>query len=395
MWLEKGEFLVKQGDSADAAFLIEDGSVEILLDSANGRRVLAVLGPGEIVGEMALVDGSTRTASVRAREACRVLPITSDQVDKRVGAADPILRLILTTVLERFRATLKTLENGQPTSHVSINKEVKAAAAQHLRSVKEFELALERGQILIYYQPIVELTTGLTVSFEALARWQHPYRGLIQPSHFVPMAEANGLSTALALHCLREVQRDILALGDAMACVPHVSMNISGQDLASDAFSEALQSFPRDTERRITLELTETSLVSNPTTAALMLEKVRQLGFRIAIDDFGTGHSSLNYVRTLPVDTLKIDKAFVQGASHCATTHSIIVSMVQLANSLQLDTIAEGIETAADLDAVTALGCKYGQGYLFGRPAPLDDVLACLAARQETADAEGSDRDAA
>ena len=386
MRLEANDFLVRQGDSAEAAFLIEEGTVEVVLESRHGSRILAVLGPGEIVGEMALVDGSTRTASVRARETCFLLPITSEQIDKRIATADPILHLVLTTVLERFRATLKNLEgNGKAANRILVNSSVKAAAASHLRAVKDFESALGQKQIVLFYQPIVDLTTGRISSFEALARWQHPYRGLIQPIVFIPLAEANGLSAALALHCIEQVSRDLSAL-DAAASrssksldLPRISINVSGQDLTTGTLIEALEKLPHELQGRITLEVTETSLVGNLSTAADFLAKARALGFRIAVDDFGTGHSSYNYVRALPVDILKIDKAFIHGAGLDQTTRSIITSMVQLAASLDLSVVAEGIESQIDLDAVQALGCTYGQGYLFGRPIPLSETLRLLA----------------
>ena len=261
-----------------------------------------------------------------------------------------------------------------------------AAALAELRIEKELRAALAEGQVRVYYQPITRLADGRLAGFEALARWLHPTRGLVPPTTFVPIAEASGLSAELAIVCLGQVVRDLAALRARAAGRPdhverpYVAVNISGHDLTTPDFIEHLSAIARagDDASAVTLELTETALVHSPSQAADALASARRLGFKIAVDDFGTGYSSLNYIRTLPIDGLKIDKTFVQGASDCATTRSIVASMLQLAESIGLKVVGEGVETVAQHALLQMLGCEFGQGYLFGRPLPFDQTLNLL-----------------
>ena len=395
--LDADTYLIRAGDPPTCGYLIERGSVEVLLDRPDGEHVVAVLGPGEIVGEMALLDGAPRTASVRSRESCLLLPITAENIAKRLAAADPLLQLVLGTVLDRFRSTLTSVAGNMPSTTDRRGARAPAivvAATAELRLGEELDRALEGDQIVVHYQPIVRLSDNRIAGFEALARWAHPARGLVPPSVFIPLAEAAGLSGRLAHVCLTQVMRD-LAKMQAIAThrpehidPPHVAVNISGHDLKTcDLVRDlsAVVTASGGSPGWITLELTETALVHSPSEAAAKLEDARRFGFKIAVDDFGTGYSSLNYIRTLPVDVLKIDQAFVQSMPECATTHSIVVSMLQLAKTLKLAVVAEGVETAEQHAMLRKLGCDFGQGYLFGRPLPLDQTLALMNTWRSTA----------
>ncbi len=384
-------YLIREGDQPTCGYLIERGSVEVLLERLHGDRILAILGPGEIVGEMALVDQAPRTASIRAREDCHLLPITADSLAKRLAAADPVLRLVLGTIIERFRTTLSGV-GGLKASNQPGNKKsliANAAATAELRLEKELEVALREGQIIVHYQPIVRLFDGRLTGFEALARWAHPTLGLVSPATFIPIAEASGLSATLASIALRQVVQALSGLRErATRCCDRVdnlqiAVNICGYDLMNPDFVSGLGAIAADDCRGaegITLELTETALVESPGEASEALEEARRLGFKIAVDDFGTGYSSLNYIRTLPVDILKIDKSFVQGTTDSATTRSIVASMVHLGKSLGMTVVGEGIETSAQRTLLQTLGCDSGQGHLFGRPLPLDQTLDLISA---------------
>ena len=382
-------YLLRAGDAATCAYLIEQGSMEVLLEQKSGERLIAVLGPGEIVGEMALIDHAPRTASVRSREECLLLPITEENIAKRLAAADPLLRLVLGTVLDRFRATLHDASGdvGRSTARNTKRSHVAAAAREDLRLEQELGEAFADGQIMVHYQPIVRLATGRLAGFEALARWAHPTRGLVPPSMFIPLAEASGLSGPLACACLLQVTSDLAALQEAAASRPahvegpRVAVNISGQDLTTFDLVRSLSAIVENSKHStdmITLELTETALVHSPMEAAEKLREARRLGFKVAVDDFGTGYSSLNYVRMLPIDSLKIDQAFVQSMMDCATTRSIVVSMLRLAETLNVKVVGEGIETHAQRSLLQMLGCEFGQGYLFGRPLPLHQTLELM-----------------
>ena len=386
--LDEGAYLIRQGEASTCGYLIECGSVEVLIERDNGERLLAVLGEGEIVGEMALIDRAPRTASVRALEKCLLLPITAESLEKRLAAADPVLHLVLGTILDRFRAMLGTTDCVPSAERAPYRTAaLRAAANAELRLEREFAEALVEGQIAVHYQPIVRLSDGCLTGFEALARWVHPVRGLIPPITFVPIAEASGSSGALTHACLTQVMRDLPVLRSrgmprrTHVADPRISVNISGHDLMIAGFIDELVAIvtqgggsPND----ITLELTETMLVRNPGEAAVALQHARDLGFKIAVDDFGTGYSTLNYIRTLPIDMLKIDKSFIQGMTECATTRSIVASTLMLAASLEIPVVGEGIEIGEQHGLLQMLGCDYGQGYLFGRPLPLAQVLGLI-----------------
>ena len=246
---------------------------------------------------------------------------------------------------------------------------------------------MEEGQITVHYQPIVRLSNGRLTGFEALARWTHPTRGVVPPSLFIPLAESSGLSGRLARICLTHVVRDLAFLTALAAERPEhieamrIAVNVSGHDLNTADFVGDLGAIVTShgfAAENITLELTETALILSPKDAARKLTEARTLGFKVAVDDFGTGYSSLNYIRTLPVDTLKIDQAFVQGMADCATTRSIVTSMLHLAESLGLGVVGEGVETLAQRALLQKLGCDLGQGYLFGRPLPFNQTLALM-----------------
>ncbi len=393
--LDANEYLLREGDPPTCCYLIERGHVEVVLDRPDGDRILATLGPGEIVGEMALVDQAARTASVRACEECLLLPITAEHVTKRLAASDPVLRLVLGTILDRYRATLSGFSGHAHSAPTFIKRSyaIDAAALAELRIEKELQVALCNDQFRVYYQPIARLANGRLAGFEALARWLHPTRGFIPPATFVPIAEASGLSAELTAACLRQVMRDLVELRARAAARPNhidklqIAVNISAHDLTTPDFIEQLSAIAATGEgdaSSIVLELTETALVHSPSEAADALAHAQRLGFQIAVDDFGTGYSSLNYIRTLPVDELKIDKTFVQGASDCATTRSIVASMLQLAESLGLKVVSEGIETVAQHALLQMLGSEFGQGYLFGRPLPLEQTLDMMNAWHAT-----------
>ncbi|VVC56268.1 protein of unknown function [Beijerinckiaceae bacterium RH AL1] len=187
--LDANDYLLRAGDLSSCGYLIEQGSVEVLIERATGEHVLAVLGPGEIVGEMALLDNAPRTASVRAREACLLLPMTSEHLAARFAAADPVLRLVMGTILDRFRCTLAQVYGNSPTPSAPMAAERQsavAAAMAELRLQEELQNAFEKGQILVHYQPIVRLADGRLSGFEALARWAHPSRGFVPPPSSCP-----------------------------------------------------------------------------------------------------------------------------------------------------------------------------------------------------------------
>ena len=394
LFVRKGDVVFMEGEAGDAAFLVESGSLEVAVAQEGGSVRLAVIGPGEIVGEMAIIDKQPRTATVTALEDSRLLAITRDHIARRVAEADPVLSLCLSVVMERFRSTLSHLrgESIDTLSHNAISGEApttKDAAIGEIRRVREIEEGIRHRQFELHYQPIVDLASGVVAGLESLVRWRHPTRGMTAPSEFIPIAEACGLIVPLSRLCLAEACLALArmqatgfaecGLGDDL----FVSVNVSAQDFSDGDFVGSIERTIDKTgadPSRIKLEITESILMERPDRAVAALEQCRLKGLSIAIDDFGTGYSSLGYLHRLPVDTLKIDRSFVLSMHEDDRSMKIIQSVLRLAKQLDIPVVVEGIETARDAAVLTDLGCEYGQGYYFAKPMPLNAALALIRA---------------
>jgi len=240
--------------------------------------------------------------------------------------------------------------------------------------------ALENNEIVPYFQPLVELRTGLLSGFEALARWQHPQRGLIPPNEFIPLAEKSGLHGLLTGSLLRAVFAAAKDIPEHLALSVNISLTqLTDLTLPRHIFSAAQNAnFPLS---RLILEITESALVGNTEHAARIANELKEQGSRLALDDFGTGYSSLRHLQLLPFDELKIDASFVRSMSYTRESRKIAAAIVGLGNSLSLTTVAEGVEDQTIADMLLWLGCDMGQGWLYGRPVPPDQLPETLAER--------------
>jgi diguanylate cyclase (GGDEF)-like protein/PAS domain S-box-containing protein len=247
----------------------------------------------------------------------------------------------------------------------------------------ELEKALDLGQIETYFQPLVALSSGALVGFEALARWPHPERGMVPPTDFIPAAEESGLIAELGLQVLTDSCRALRSWLDVSPDRPmSVAVNVSGRQLSDPRFPESVRRVLEVAgvpPGRVCLEVTETSLVDADVAAGALWE-LKGLGVDIAIDDFGTGYSSLSRLHQFPLDFLKVDRTFVSGMSY-RTEDAVIVSCVlALARGLGVSTIAEGIEETFQLDELESSGCEYGQGWLWSPAVPGDEAIALVRA---------------
>jgi diguanylate cyclase (GGDEF)-like protein/PAS domain S-box-containing protein len=262
--------------------------------------------------------------------------------------------------------------------------------AMHQRTLEFFEIhgdlqhALVRGEFVLHYQPIVDLTTGEVEAVEALVRWQHPTRGLLPPSTFIQVAEETGMIVPLGVWVLGEACRQTAAWRRSIPAAAGLSVNVNlstRQLLEADLVprvSEVLSESGLD-PTALTLEVTEGSLMQDVEQTAAKLRALKELGIRLALDDFGTGSSSLGYLQQFPIDVLKIDKSFVDGVAEPGSDASALVTaIIELARTLHLGTVAEGIETSAQVDALRPTSCQGGQGFLFARPLDRRDLEATL-----------------
>jgi diguanylate cyclase (GGDEF)-like protein/PAS domain S-box-containing protein len=253
---------------------------------------------------------------------------------------------------------------------------LRAATTAALEIETDLHRALERHQLFLRYQPVVELTTGRLIGAEALVRWQHPQRGLLTPEQFLPAAEASGLVVAIGREMLDLAAGALAAV--PVEALPSINVNISPRELAQrdlvDRIREELGDNGVDA-RRLCIEITENAVLDELDIAIETLDAIRELGVRLAIDDFGTGYSSLSYLRRLPVDTVKIDRTFTTELNTDSNDMTIVAGIIGLARGLGLQVVAEGVETERQAEILVELGCAQGQGFLFSPPVALDDLL--------------------
>jgi len=243
--------------------------------------------------------------------------------------------------------------------------------------------ALERNQIFLHYQPIVEVYSGTLVGFEALARWNHSRLGMVPPSQFIPIAEETGLIVPIGQAVLEMACRQLRDWKSkhAKSKTWSMSVNLSSKQLTQDGLVEMIQ---QTLEREslasgdLRLEITESAIMKDPEHGIRLLTGLRELGARVAIDDFGTGYSSLAALHWLPLDVLKIDRSFVDKMSHSRENLAIVRTILTLANHMNLDVVAEGIETEEQRKKLLSMGCEFGQGFLFSRPMDSCQVESLL-----------------
>ena len=249
--------------------------------------------------------------------------------------------------------------------------------------VQSLDAALAQRQFVLHYQPKLDIQTGETVGAEALVRWQHPTRGLLYPDAFLPIAEQSGLMGAVTALVL-EAAVDQLASWRRTGLDITVAVNLSASDLLDVHLAERIAGLLAEHSvpaSALSLEITESVLMTDPARAREVLNGLRDLGLRIAVDDYGTGYCALAYLRDLPVDELKIDRSFIAHVSADRRSAAIVRSTIDLAHALDLEVVAEGIEDQHDLDLLAAFSCDFAQGYHLSHPLPADKFIAWTHAR--------------
>jgi diguanylate cyclase (GGDEF)-like protein/PAS domain S-box-containing protein len=262
--------------------------------------------------------------------------------------------------------------------------EMRASVIARLQLETDLRGALEREEFRNFYQPIVSLDSGRITGFEALLRWQHPTRGLLEPIDFIPVAEETGMIRELGWWNLQKACRQISAWNACSSASPplNISVNLSVKQFLQPNLVGEIGQLLREiglAPDTLKLEITESTVMADPTAAVEMLLRIKALGVQLSIDDFGTGYSSLSYLHRFPLDTLKIDRSFTKTIGQEGDSMEIVRTILPMANSLRLNVIAEGVETAEQLAILRELRCEYGQGYFFSKPVSAEEAAALLA----------------
>jgi EAL domain-containing protein (putative c-di-GMP-specific phosphodiesterase class I)/CRP-like cAMP-binding protein len=379
-----GQQIFKYGDAGDCAYLIEEGEVEVLIVKQGKEHRIRLIGKGELFGEISLIDYQPRTATVRALERTVLVPIPRKLMEGLLEKSDPVLRHLLLVILDRFRnrndssalAALSTIISPEQSKRRST---VKGEATQKLSLAHGMKRALTHEEFQLYYQPICSLADGSVAGFEALIRWHHPTDGPIQPNDFLWIAEQTGLIHEIGLWTLERACRDWKTLKPfADYKMPFISVNLSAVQLGNEMLVDdikAIMAGQHMDARELKLELTETVMVDHPEIALKIMRRLIDLGCSLALDDYGAGHSGLRHLQRYPLDTLKIDGAFIEPISGSAQSLEIVRSSVALAHSLGMSVVAEGVETEGVKAKLVEMKCDFGQGWYFGRPITLQELV--------------------
>ena len=366
--LRPADTAARFGGDEFAVLLEETGEQYSVLSVA--QRVLGVLSPTFALGE--------REVTLRASLGVAIAGVSDQSASELLRRADVAMYRAKT----RGKGTFEVFEPG-----------MQAAVTRRLEIRTELERALRDKQLLLHYQPVIDLTTQTPVGVEALVRWAHPERGLVSPVEFVAVAEECGLIGEIGLQVLREACRQCQAWQAAFPdqAAFSVSVNVSPRQLSNQRFVDDVWDALRHSglhPSRLVLEITESFMAEDPDNARRMLQRLKATGVRISLDDFGTGYSSLAALQDLPIDILKIDRAFIDHMVDDPRRGAFVQAIVRLGKTLGLDLVAEGIERPEQAERLLALGCTEAQGYFFSRPVPAERITALL---RRVSDASGVD----
>ena len=349
------------------------------------KRIGALLGPGRMLARLGgdeftiLIEHFSSHSSIeQLAERIRVEMEESFLIEGQElfcrSSVGVVYSTSESTVGEMLRnadiAMYRSKEKGKG-RHTTFDESMNVHLQERLALEADLRHALHNDELMLYYQPIISLETGLMVGVEALARWEHPRLGSILPSRFVGIAEESGLSTSLDYWVLRTACGQFGIWNQQLTTPLNISVNISTRQFQRTDLDRAVQMILGDTgldPQKLTLEITEGVMMQDPTGASSILSRLKALGVQIAIDDFGTGYSSMAYLSNLPIDTLKIDRSFITHMTDLKENEAIVEAIIQLARALSLKVTSEGVETALQVETLKALKCHQAQGYYFSKP---------------------------
>jgi len=371
-----GETVFLEGDPPTTAFLIESGLIVVSTLQHGESRTLGELGAGALLGEMAVIDESPRTATARAVTDCVLTPIDRNQFAERLAVADPVVRALLMSQLSRYRSALATL-GGDGTVVTGARRREDSIAFDKIRLESELRSALERDELDVLLQPIQDISSSAIAGYEALTRWQHPQRGQVSPVEFIRLAEETSLIIPVGEYVLERVC-DMLAelRRRGRSPLPFIALNVSARQIEDPALVDRMlahldsRALPHD---RLEVEITESLVLDSPEIVSL-IARCHDAGMHVALDDFGTGYSNLGPLLTLDFDRIKLDQSFVRALDRPRGV-GLVKAVVAMVEALDCEMIAEGVETQAQLETLRDMGCRYAQGWLVGRPTSLRAVV--------------------
>jgi EAL domain-containing protein (putative c-di-GMP-specific phosphodiesterase class I) len=374
--LQSGDVLFREGDEPTTAFILDEGQVEIRATQRGQEVVLALLGPGAIIGEMAVIDAAPRTATAVALTPCRLIALDRAQIAERIAGSDPVIRALLQGTLQRYRSALAALQ-GSPARQAAVEVPDEVAGVGKMRLESQLRAALDDGGLDVRYQPLLDVASGRIAGFEALVRWTHPERGPISPAEFVALAEETSLIVPVGEYVFDTACAAARDFIDAAGRPLFVAVNVSARQLREPGLLERViarvdaAGLPRGS---IKIEITE-SQAMDPVLMQGFIALCHGHGVKVALDDFGTGYSHLTQMHLLPFDTLKIDQGFVRNMLADRRSMAIVETIVAMAKALEASIVVEGIESEAELAVLKRLRCDYAQGWLVGKPQTRQELL--------------------
>lgn len=379
--LAAGEYLFREGDPPDSAYVIDSGQIEVSTEKDGRKLVLSHLGPGDLLGEMAVLDDSPRTADAMALVDSRLTEIRRDQIQQRLAETDSIIRTLMLGLLHRYRLGL-SIARGRA-SHTDSRALGAGAssgkATDKMRLESQLIAALASETLSVVYQPIYDLKQARVCGFEALIRWDHPERGPISPGEFIALAEETSLIVPVGRYVLQKSCETLARFRDINDDF-YISVNVSARQSASMDFVDLVQSELARLNlepRHLRLEITE-SLTLDYRQVSELITRCHEIGLKVALDDFGTGYSCLGHLHQLDFDLVKIDQGFTRQMLDSMRVSALVCGIVSMIHAIDAQIIAEGVETQAQGKALAELGVRFLQGWLVGKPQPAEHIPASL-----------------
>lgn len=381
MKFKQGEIIFHQGEKGSEAYLIEKGQIEIFHKQQGELEThLAVIGEGELFGEMALLDSNIRSASTRALTDCDLLVIEKSQLLDKIKSSDAVVQLMMRILLRRLRDQ-NQVKSGISFAHLNIDNSNSDAAVEKLRLETQIFEALQKNEFRIYHQPIMNLASGQIYGSEALIRWESPIKGLVSPGNFVDVLENSSMIVPVGYWIFEECFRHYNQIKEKRPDLNFsISINVSGRQFVQHNFIETLKELVAQHNvmpQNFKLEITERILMEGGAIIDV-LNQCHELGFKISLDDFGTGFSSLQYLSQMPIDYIKIDRSFVKNVVNDMKTQAVVSSIIYLAQKLNVKIISEGIESEIEAHTMRVMGADYGQGYLYSKPVDFSSFIKSL-----------------